>query len=369
MVTTRIRLLLVEDNPGDARLMRELLADAAPPRFDVVHVDCLRAALAALRDGQGVFDAVLLDLSLPDGEGLNTVMKVQEAVTPSPPIVVLTGRDDQEIALRAVQLGAQDYLLKDRVDGALLDRSVRYAIERDRLIERERRAMEQRDRVLAMVTHDLRSPLSAIIMGLELELDRGGIRDKAEARIGAVVRTAERMNRLLRDLLDTVSLEAGHLSIEPRPYDAAALVHEVAGLLGPELAERELSLSIEIPDGLPRILVDADRMAQVLSNLLSNAVRFTEEGGRVGVQAEPGRSMVRVSVWDTGSGIPAADREHLFDRFWKPRSSRRNGGTGLGLAIAQGIVETHGGRIWLESVVGEGSTFHFTVPVTDGAGA
>lgn len=384
MDTPRIRLLLVEDNPGDARLLREFLLESGRDTFELIPAESLAEAVGAIVECPP--DAILLDLSLPDAHGLETVAGVQEAA-PSVPIIVLTGLDDRELALEAVQAGAQDYLVKGQVRGALLERAVRYAMERKHLerewvralalekqakeeaeaaTERATRATRQRDEVLAMVTHDLRSPLNGVILGTSAILRRGALEEETRKRVAAIQRAADRMNRLLQDLLDVASIEAGRLSVDIRAIDVEDLVREATELLGPSLREAGLELELELPDDLPPVYADRVRLNQVLSNLLSNAIQFTPQGGDLRLRAAVQGSSVQFSVIDTGSGIPEAEREHLFDRFWRPPSPGRGGGTGLGLAISRGIVEALGGSIWVESEVGQGSAFHFTVPVAKG---
>lgn len=386
MVTAPLRVLLVEDNPGDARLLREILAEGEVPNVDLVHVETLKEAEAAL-DGDGAdggeastaFGAVLLDLGLPDGSGLDTVNRVQ-AVAPRIPVVVLTGTDDDELAVEAVRQGAQDYIVKGEVTGRELARYLRHAQERLRLLEREREARleaeegfrqaeeatRKRDEVLRMVVHDLRSPLSGIRMGAGAALREGSFLAPETARVvSAIRREADRMSRLLQDLLDAATVEGGHTGLRRQPCRVPPLVEEVTELLQPALDEQAISFEREVPEDLPLILADRDRLAQVLSNLLSNAVKFTPAEGTVAVGATvDGERGVRISVGDTGPGMPEEERARLFDRFWDPARHRKGkrSGTGLGLVIARGIVEAHEGRIWAESEQGKGSTFHFTVP-------
>jgi signal transduction histidine kinase len=184
-----------------------------------------------------------------------------------------------------------------------------------------------------------------------------------------LVRTIESstawMNRLIEDLLDVARMEAGRLALERQPHDLVRVISEATVMLEPLIAEKTIALREELPDYLPRISVDARRIVQVLENLVSNAVKHTAAGGEIHVSATSANGEVQVAVRDTGAGIPAENLAHLFDRFWQARGARR-GGAGLGLAIAKGIVEAHGGRIWVESEVGRGSTFAFSLPLAGG---
>ena len=242
--------------------------------------------------------------------------------------------------------------------------------ERARLLEGERAAraaaelaLRTRDEVLAVVSHDLRNPLSVIDMCAASLSDKLAPDDTGAL---SLVRTIESstawMNRLIEDLLDVARMEAGRLALERQPHDLVRVISEATVMLEPLIAEKTIALREELPDYLPRISVDARRIVQVLENLVSNAVKHTAPGGEIHISATSADGEVRVAVRDTGAGIPSENLAHLFDRFWQARGARR-GGAGLGLAIAKGIVEAHGGRIWVESEVGRGSTFAFSLPL------
>ena len=381
MTDAPVRILLVEDNPGDARLLRFTLEEAESLRFELVHAARLSEALERVKDGPA--DVVLLDLSLPDAHGMDTVARMLEAA-PAVPIIVLTGLADETVAVHAVQAGAQDYLVKGTVEGATLGRAIRYAMERKRLeteraellrAEREARAAAEaavnaRDEVLRIVAHDIGNSLSAVkihSMVLERTLPAEG-QAEARKRTEAIRNLTQQMDRLRQDLLDVAAIEAGRLSFEPGETALHEVVDDVLGTVAGQAAEKELTLEADVPDDLPAVWADRERLHQVLGNLVGNAVKFTPAGGRVSVTArldptagEEGHPGVRVAVEDTGPGIPAEHLPHVFDRFWQARSTRR-AGAGLGLAIARGVVEAHGGRIWASSEPGQGTTFEFTLP-------
>ncbi|HEX8454764.1 MAG TPA: hybrid sensor histidine kinase/response regulator [Longimicrobium sp.] len=369
-----VSILLVEDNPGDARLLRETLREAEGFPFELSHA--LRLADAAAMFPRCAADVVLLDLSLPDAHGLDTVRRMLE-VAPATPIIVLTGTDDERLALQAVHAGAQDYLTKGRVDGPLLARSIRYAIERNRLeqerahllrSEREARATAEaaaqaRDEVLRVVSHDLGNYLGAASVNvavLQRILPEGS--EPMRERVAGIRDAVAQMQRLRQDLLDVASIEAGRLSVEPEPHDPATLLAEAAELFGPVAAEHGIELVLRPSEPLPAVRADRSRVLQVLGNLIGNAVKFTPRGGRITLAADAGAETVRLSVRDTGTGIPPEHLPHVFDRFWKVREGNRHG-AGLGLAIARGIIEAHGGEIQVESTLGTGTTFTLTLPL------
>ncbi|NUO65698.1 MAG: histidine kinase, partial [Gemmatimonadaceae bacterium] len=168
------------------------------------------------------------------------------------------------------------------------------------------------------------------------------------------------------DLLDVTNIEAGHLSIERREEDMVILLFRAIEMFQPIADERGIALAAEVPPHLPKVFLDAERILQVLSNLLGNSIKFVGGGGSVTLRAVKEHGAVHVSVADDGPGIPAEELPHVFDRFWHSRRPSSPRGSGLGLAIAKGIVDAHRGRIWIESVVGEGTTVHLTLPVREG---
>ncbi|MFO0576557.1 MAG: PAS domain S-box protein [Polyangia bacterium] len=226
--------------------------------------------------------------------------------------------------------------------------------------EQLRRALRLRDEVLSIVAHDLRNPLSAI--GLRAQsLLRTISEEKQKKQLQAILFSAQQMSTLAQDLLDMARLDAGRLLLERTSTAIEPLLHRVLDVYQPLLGEARLSLSVHTAPGLPRVDADPERLAQVLSNLLGNAVKFTPAGGAVTVAVEPHDREICFSIADTGPGISRRQQEHLFDRFWQAdRKDRR--GAGLGLSICKGLVEAHGGHIWVQSEPGQGSTFRFTIP-------
>jgi signal transduction histidine kinase/CheY-like chemotaxis protein len=232
------------------------------------------------------------------------------------------------------------------------------AIDNALLYREAQRALRLREEVMAVVSHDLRSPLGAILMRAEM-LVRGAAPSES-AR--AIVRSAHRMNRLIGDLLDAASIDAARLSLTCREESAGALASEAVDALRPLAQEKSITLEAVVPTEVARASCDHDRILQVLGNLIGNAIHFTPNGGVVTVGAERRGAQIRFTVSDTGPGVPASNVPHLFERFW--RAEARRDGAGLGLYIAKGLVETHGGRIGLDldAREGGGATFFFTLP-------
>jgi PAS domain S-box-containing protein len=240
------------------------------------------------------------------------------------------------------------------------------SLENARLYRAAKRASQIRDDILGIVAHDLRNPLQLItIFGTKLRR-RGpdSVRD-----IGVEIAfAAARMNRLIQDLLDVTRMEGGHLSVKPGRLRPTAIISALLETELPLAASASLDLRVEAPPDLPDIWADQDRLLQVFENLVGNAIKFTEPGGRITLGAEPRADEVVFSVADTGPGIARGDLPHIFDRFWQASNVARRG-AGLGLPIVKGIVEAHGGRVWVESTPGQGSTFYFAIPRAPQVGA
>ena len=238
---------------------------------------------------------------------------------------------------------------------------------RKRLEDDLRLAIKARDDLMGVVAHDLRNPLGTILMQASLLQELGSRGDRcSEESTASIERAAKRMNRLIQDLLDVTRLEAGRLSIEHARVDTARLLADVVEAQKPLAVSEKLELRLETSESVPDVNGDRDRIVQVLENLIGNAIKFTEPGGRVTVGAAPNQHEVVFRISDTGAGIPAEDVPRLFDRFWQARPGAHHG-AGLGLPIVKGIVETHGGRVWVESAPGQGSTFFFTIPMASDA--
>jgi PAS domain S-box-containing protein len=249
-----------------------------------------------------------------------------------------------------------------RVAGEPVHRAA-LAVENARLYRSAREAIRTRDEVLSIVAHDLRNPLHAIGLSAGLLLRRlPQDDDKIRKMIDTIVHSAERAERLIRDLVEVTRLETGQLFLERTREPVRELLVEAVEMLGPAAQDASIALAVQASERLPAVYLDRDRILQVLSNLIGNAIKFTPPGGRITVAAEKSREEVRFSVTDTGTGIAPEHLERIFDRFYQIHAGDRRG-AGLGLHIAKSFVEAHGGRIWAESREGQGTTICFSVPV------
>ena len=362
-------------------------------RLAVAHVDPDKVALA-----EEIHRRYPTDPSTgPVAEVLATARPVLVGDIPDEMLVALA-RDDEHLRI-ARELGLGSFLVvplraagrtigvislvNSRTSRALDDHDVQLAeelshaaaraIENARLYEAEQRArqeaeraVERREDLLAIVSHDLRNPLGTILTAAELlarDPALGDAGSRSRRPVEAITRAAQRMNRLIADLLDLSSLERGQLRIEPRVHDAAAILEETVQLHVPLAAEKKVQLVAAARDPA-WVLADRERLGQILSNLIGNAIKFTPEGGRIEVSLARDGGVVRFAVADTGCGIASEQLPHVFDRYWRGRGEGQSG-VGLGLSIVKGLVEAQGGQVGVRSRPGEGTTVEFTVPAAD----
>ena len=253
----------------------------------------------------------------------------------------------------APDLEAAEHLRRDAVE-----------IDLERQVVREQRAVRARDDLVAVVSHDLRNPLGVIQMQAAILLQTlgSGSEDfsrRIQTSTDHIQRAVRRMNTLIRDLLDLAKLEAGRFTLQCSRCQMNDLVEESLLILRPLAEAKRITLTSDLR--ADAVHADRDRIFQVLSNLVGNAIKFTPERGNISVRAETDATEVRVTVSDTGPGIPSDQLANIFDRYWQARRSDQEG-SGLGLFIAKGIIEAHGGRIWTEARAGTGATFIFELP-------
>lgn len=249
-----------------------------------------------------------------------------------------------------------------------LARLAALVVENAGLHRASQRAVAGREEVLSILSRYLRNPLGTILMSARILLDSGSPPEDRRARhLGVILRAAERMNRLIDDLLDVARLDAGEeLSLDRDAHEIVDMMVELSEAYRPQADAKLVRFSCDVADDLPPAYVDRPRIVRVLANLISNAIRFTPEGGEVIVQVEPAGADIRFVVSDTGVGLDEKDVGRVFDHDWQATRTARLG-TGLGLPIAKGVVAAHGGRIWCKSTPGVGTSFHFTLPAARSA--
>ncbi len=364
---------IVEDGPADASLRRLVsrhkasLDDPALQSFGQRRLgpDAPSVVLDVIRTGQPALVAPVdddwLEAHAEHADELDLLRRLEIG---SLIVVPLMAR---ETAFGALTIGSlRGEPLFDAADLELaqaLASRVSMAIDNARLYGAAQQATRARDEVLAAVSHDLRNPVSAIAMIAE-RLVRNPPADVAARRelYATIAESARMMYQLMRDLLDVASIEAGRLTIHAVPELAAPIVESAVAMVSGHPQAGKVSIRVDASHDLPNVLADRERIVQVLSNLLDNALKFSEPGGTIVVSAAGDAEQVTFAVADQGPGIPSDELPHLFERFWHVQRNSLTRGTGLGLAIAQGIVNAHRGRIWVETAVGRGSTFRFTLP-------
>ena len=355
-------VLLVDDRPENLLALEGVLKP-------------LGAKLVKARSGEDAllhllretFAVILLDVQMPRLDGLQTaeLIKQREQTRHIPVIFITALSRETAYVFKGYEQGAVDYLLKP-IDPEILRAKVRVFCDlfvRGEQIRRRAFENEAKDVFLVEVVHELKTPLAAAKAQAQLALHQLGERsaDAATSRaLRLISQQIDRLNRLVGDLLEASSLESGGMELHPTEFDLSAVLEDMRNRMQP-LGDRH-PIRVSKPESLP-IFADKDRVEQVIANLLSNAIRYSPEGGPIDVTARQTATGAHIEVQDRGLGIPEEHQELVFERFGRAHGSAF-GGLGLGLAISKGIVERHGGRIWLVSSgkPGEGSVFHVELP-------
>lgn len=385
----QLRILLIEDDKSFALLITRVLKKLGS-KHSIRHVVRLKDAIQELT--QRTFDIVLTDLTLPDAVRLEAVEQIREH-SPSIPLIVLTMLESTDLISSAVQIGAQDFIVKDTVTPPLLERSIQNAVERQEMVAEKaqliatlqeqqetlnqkniklKQLVETTHRFADNVSHEFRTPLTVIreYAALVREGLLGQVSQQQTEFMDVIVYRVDDLNRMVDDMLDSSKLEAGIMGTHRVPTDPLKIIR--APLTGLQLKAqvRGVELSHDIPADLPRVGCDLEKAGRLITNLAANAIKFTDDGaGRVHISAshlvEDGD--VEFSVSDNGPGINPDDLQRMFNRFQQLGTSTQSStkGFGLGLNIARELVDLNYGRIRVESQTGRGTTFFFTVPVDD----
>ena len=375
-MTDRSRILVVDDIEENLVALEALLRRAD---VDIVTANSGTEALELVL--QHEFALAFIDVQMPEMDGfeLAEYMRGAERSKYIPIIFLTAGTGEANRVFRGYESGAVDFLFKP-VDPNILRHKTNTFIgldqQRKKLAEQYqqlqaseallREAVQAREDVLAVVSHDIRNFLQAIKSGVQM-LNKPPEKLGAEARAaihGRLSSTVDLMSRVIADLLDMASIRSGRIEVQLRPEVAGLLVNEAVAVHEP-LAEQKgirLTARCEIPAGAA-VLCDRERMLQVFSNLLGNAIKFCRHGDQIQVSLQTQDAHVRASVSDTGPGIASGDLPLVFDAYWSGAKNRRNG-TGLGLYITKRIIEAHDGRIWIESDPGKGTAVHFTLALS-----
>lgn len=352
------RILIVEDDKLDQKAITKVLDQQSDYHYTIAST--LIEARAKLKET--AFDLVLLDANLPDG----STMELFDDLSGTP-FVITAGAGSEDYAIRAYKAGACDYLIKDinRFYLKLIPSTIEKALKQKEL-------EKLKESFVGMVTHELRTPLVVIEIGLKNLLGDalGPLSPKQAETVEMNIQNAKHLGKLIDDLLDLSRLQSGRAEIERREVDLGHLIHEVIEKFQPPAKEGKPLVCTELSDKLPPLECDPYLISQVLTNLLSNAIRYVEDKIVVKSAAIKGADgalqFIETSVANDGPGIPSENLEKLFEKFVQlDRANRKTAykGTGLGLAICKEIIERHKGKIWAESSKERGVEFHFTLPI------
>ncbi len=369
-----IKLLLFEDNPGDAGLIEDML-DEFNGKYSFTHVESLEEGLNVL-DIQ-YFDVILLDLGLPDSDGIDTLINVEKKI-PNSPIIVLTGLNDEEIGVLAVKKGAQDYLIKRDIDANLLKRSINYSIERKKIeielqksqenleekVKERTKALEESNKELQqfayVASHDLKEPLRMITSFLQL-LERrymDQLDQDAHEFIEYAVEGAKRLDSMITDLLEYSKIGRSKLKIVP--VICEEIIDKVMMNLKVPIEENNAIITHDLTYS---VNCDENLMVILFQNLIGNAIKYRSQNNpEIHISVSEERNQYLFSVKDNGIGIEEEHLDRIFTIFQRLHTRDKYEGTGIGLAISEKIVKQLGGNIWAESEIGNGTTFYFTIP-------
>ena len=379
-VDTPVKVLLIEDDEDDAIITQALLGKSSSPRFEIDWAPSFEAGLTHIEAQQ--HDIGLIDYNLGNRTGIEFLQAAQTA-TSHPPMIMLTGQGNETLVLQALELGAIDYLPKRLISLENLQRTICHGIEKMRLqaniaahqrqLERTNRELQQRteeiQRFYHLLAHELKTPLSAAseFVNILLETIPGPINAEQIHYLQLIQGCCGHLNRNINDLYEITRLETGKLSLNRQSANLTSLIQDVLQYFLPQAQEKHITLDCQLTTPLPHAHIDAQRIRQVLLNLVGNALKFTDPHGKIVVQAHEDPvclDRIRISIVDTGKGIPASQLTGIFERLYQVEKdpSSASPGLGLGLFICRELIKLHEGTLSVTSTVGQGSTFSFTLP-------
>jgi len=369
MEKSKIQILLVEDSTTDANLLRQIFSRAEQQNWEMSHVDRLSHAIEVCCDRP--FDVVLLDLHLPDADGLETITEFRTAI-PDVPIVVLTGTDDEELALQVMASGAQDYLVKDQITIQLLVRAIRYAIEREQILKRlknseqnmlkalnqERELNLMRTTFISMASHEFRTPMTTIRSSAELLQCLGNqiTLEKREQYFNRIQTAIDQMLELLDEVLLLGSSGAGGLEYKPAPLDLENFCLELVESMQVNAGDR-YSIVFTCQGNCHSAEMDHALLRHILLNLISNAIKYSPVQSKIRFDLTCQNNTATFVIKDEGIGIPLKDQTRLFETFYRCSNVGKIPGTGLGLAIVKKCVDLHQGKVEMSSQINSGTQF------------
>ncbi|MGI0481844.1 ATP-binding protein [Geminocystis sp. CENA526] len=367
-----LNILLVEDNFADYILLKKQFQKLQNISIEITHVTTCREAISSLEET--LFDVILLDLSLPDSHNLDTVKTVYH-YSQDIPILVLTGLDDEITAIASVREGAQDYLVKGEINLDNLQRSIRYAIERKQrlkeiniLNKKLSLSNQELENYAHIVSHDLKQPLQTILASSHLILHiEKNLEEKSQKLLNFILSSSQQMNKLIDSLLSYA--QVNQKSIEKEIVDVELIFKQIFDSLDKQIQDSQAMIELKIDEkNKPlKVLYNAIHLSQILQNLISNAIKYIpfDRTPQIKINIEKKEDNWLFMIKDNGIGIKAENHHKIFQMLERVNTEKKYSGTGIGLAICQKIIETNGGKIWVESSENIGSTFYFTIPIFD----
>lgn len=380
MKKKELKILHIEDNPGDVLLVDELLYNNRYFDYFIDDAYTLKAALEKLKNN--TYDVILIDLGLPDSQGLEGVKKIIET-QPNAPVIVITGSNNELDGQNAVNLGAQGYIEKGELSDKTIVQAILFAIERIEHLnkihksEQEleiknsklKEAISAKDRLITIISHDLRSPLSSVTSLLEiLSQDFHDLDTEAHIRIiNSCFNSARRTTELVENLLLWARSQSKQIQLNIQEINLSALITEVIDSLQTTADLKSIRLlNTVLPDCW--FLGDKETIATVIRNIISNAIKFTPEGGCVSIEKSIfSENEIAIHVKDSGIGISKENIHRIFDigEGYTTSGTNDEKGTGFGMILCKEFVERNKGKLWMESTLGQGTTVSFSLPISE----
>jgi len=375
-----LRILIIDDDDFDRKIYKRLLSKIPDHQFTIEEANTSRMGFSLL--AKTIPDCILLDNNLPDINGLDFMVQLKgDYPSMDIPVIMLTGQGSEEIASEAISKGVSDYLMKGEVNENNLGRAIISAVHKKELqkeiaeknqklgLANTQLEKEQHELIdlYHVMSHELKTPVASINTFVQVMLDgaTGPLNEKQQEYLNYIAQSCNQLRVYIDSLFEMSRLDTGKIKLTKKPEKIDELFKKVFMETLASASKKNITIDFKIEDQLPLADLDEIRILQVLINLVMNAICFTKEGGKIFLAAEKDHdaNFIRVSVQDNGPGIPHAEYEKIFTRLYQTAKKNDScGGLGLGLSIAKGFVDLHGGKIWVESELGVGSKFIFTVP-------
>lgn len=354
---TQVNILIVEDNPEDRELYKRYLR--SNQNLQVLEAEIGEEALDML-DSHSV-SLVLVDYNLPDMDGIEIIRAIrQHEKGEYVPIIMLTGLGNEEIAVEALKLGAQDYLIKGKLSATALLRSIENALKQTKLEQQLRDKTRELEDFVSVAAHDLKSPLSTIYVYCQMLKEQLGEQQETSELVQVIEKRSEQMIHLIDTLLSYTRL--GRITTDLYPVELNDIIDCVKQNLHNLIVERDCEI---LCDNLPGVIGEETGLIQIFQNILSNSIKYCRQKPRIRLSAQQSDKLAIIAIQDNGIGIKKSEFDNIFLPFTRLHKGSEFIGTGIGLANVKKIVEQFHGKIWIESVVDQGSTFYISLPLRD----